>query len=67
MPLSKSRLEEIKQLINWKSGGCLAKGAIKPDFPPTTPEEVEIINAYWDTLPGWTSFYDAVRKMLGEY
>jgi hypothetical protein len=27
-----------------------------------TPEERKEINAYWDTLPGWTSFYHAFRR-----
>lgn len=52
--ISKARAEEIRKEI-WASHGWESKSM--------TIEEKKIISAYWNSLPGETTFYDAVRDL----
>ncbi|WP_408890112.1 hypothetical protein ACJ2CR_02595 [Myxococcus faecalis] len=59
--MTDSRAEEIRRAI-WAAYGWAQAGR-----QYTNEEELEI-NAFWTTLPGGTSFYDAVARMaLGEH
>jgi dihydroxyacid dehydratase/phosphogluconate dehydratase len=52
--ISKERAEEIRKEI-WASHGWNSKSMTK--------EEEQIIKSYWNSLPGETTFYDAVRDL----
>lgn len=59
--LTQARAEEIRKAI-WAAHGW---GKVGRDY---TVEEQAEIDRFWTTLPGNTSFYDAVNRMArGEH
>lgn len=60
--ITKERAEEIRQVILWRSGGCLGIG-VKCPYAEETEEEKSQIMALWKTMPGYTCYYDAVTRI----
>lgn len=64
--LTPARAREIHAWKNWHHGGgeiCCGPG---PDFPDMTDIEKGLVHALWLTLPGWTSWMDALSLLERE-
>lgn len=61
--MTAERAEQILEIINWRSYGCLLNPGGKPAHPPITSEEDKQIREYWLTLPGNYSYYSTVIRM----
>lgn len=58
------RAKELIELCNWEGFGALMnKPELKPTFQKETPEERAIVVRLWDTMPGYTSYYDALKRI----
>jgi hypothetical protein len=58
--ISAERADAIVQLKHWTNGMCLNVGNKKPDVPEPSLKEEQAICTLWGTLPGHTSWMDAL-------
>jgi len=57
------RAEQIRKLLCWKSGGCLARGCQQPNFDEITPQERDVLHSLWGEMPGSSSLMDAITLL----
>lgn len=57
------RAEELRKLLLWKSGGCLARSNQRPAIKEITAQEQAAIQKLWNVLPGSACLMDAIALL----
>lgn len=61
------RANQIRHLLLWENGGCLARGCQRPAFEEITAQERAALRQLWAAMPASACLMDAVSILCGAY